>query len=386
MTQGTGTPKVSVNVASGNLLRQILIIDGVAGIVGTAITLANIGVVKTVFGYEDAKAKGYTEAVEPFLHQQIKEFYDELGGNQELWIMGVEDTMTLTDMVTSTNANGLKKLLTAAQGRITLTYICRKPAGTYTMVAGHFLDKDVEDALLASKALCLYQQSINRPVRLLIEGRINDITQTPYQPKTANNTYAGVVLGSSLNNGSASGAIALARAVKYASHIKLGNGQNGPLTVAQIYIGNKTLEEFYPEQLDILSDAGFIIMHHREGSAGYYFGVDNMAGADDFKILVHGRLIDKAQRIATATTNPFLETSIRINPDGTVNETDTKYLEDLIKTQIKAKMDGQISDVDVIIPTNQDLINTSTLNIQVKIQPLGYLTWIFIIMGLTKNI
>ncbi len=384
MTQGTGTPKVSVNVASGNLLRQIQVIDGVAGIVGTSIN--NIGLVKTVFSYDDAVSKGYTEVGEPFLNAQIKQFYEELGGNQELWVLGTEDTMLLANMVNPTNANGLKKLLTISQGRVNMIYICRKPDATYTMSAG-FLDEDVEDAVIASKSLCQYQQSINRPIRILIEGRVNDVSfGTFYAPNTASNGYVGVVLGSSLNNGSAAGALALARACKYGAHIKLGNGQNGALSLTQAYIGNKTLEEFDPIELDNFSDAGYIVMHHREGAAGYYFGVDNMASADDFHILVHGRLIDKAQRIATATTTPFLETSVRVNADGTINATDAIYLEDLIKAQIKAKMGDQISGVDVIIPTNQDIINTSTLEIQVKIQPFGYLTWLMILLGLSKNI
>ncbi|SNB26507.1 conserved hypothetical protein [Flavobacterium psychrophilum] len=384
MAQGTGTPKVSVNVASGNLLRQIQVIDGVAGIVGTA--YVKIGVIETIYSYDDAVAKGYTVIDEPFLNAQIKQFYEELGGNQELWILGVEDTMTLESMVNSTNANGLKKLLTISQGRVNVVYVCRKPAGSYTMPAG-FLDKDVENAIIGSKTICQYQQSINRPIRILIEGRVKDATVNPYyKPNTASNTYVGVVLGSNLNNGSASGALALARACKYGAHIKLGNGQNGALSLTQAYIGNKTLEEFDPIELDNFSNAGYIVMHHREGMAGYYFGVDNMAGADDFRILVHGRLIDKAQRIATATTTPFLETSVRVNADGTINSTDAVYMEDLVKAQIRAKMGDQISGVDVIIPTNQDIINTNTMGMQVKIQPFGYLTWFIITLGLTKNL
>ncbi|WP_459926474.1 DUF2586 family protein [Flavobacterium covae] len=111
-----------------------------------------------------------------------------------------------------------------------------------------------------------------------------------------------------------------------------------------------------------------------------------MAGADDYRILVHGRLMDKAQRIATATTSALIETSVRMEKDGSINKADATYLEDLVKAQIRSKMEGQISNVDVLVPTDQDLINTSTLSIQIKIQPLGYMTWIAITMGLTKSI
>lgn len=382
----TGTPKVSVSVSTGNLLRQIQVIDGVAGIVGTCTQTGNIGTVQKVFGYDDAVAKGYTVADEPFMNAQIRMFYDELGGNQELWIMGVEDTMTRTQMCTLSNGNGIKKLLLESQGRVNLVYVCRDDYTTF-ILEGFYLNGDVTGALTSSKALCQYQQSINRPIRLLIEGRINSDFEEPEEINSYNNTYAGVVIGSTTDdNAGTLGVLALARACKYAAHVKLGNGQNGALSISQAYIGSQKVENFLPEVLDSLSDKGYIIVHKREGAAGYYFGVDNMAGTDDFHILVHGRLIDKAQRIATATSTPFLETSVRVNPDGTINATDATYLEEVIIAQIKSQMRNQISGVDVIVATDQDIINSSTLPIQVKIQPLGYLTWIAITMGLTTNL
>ncbi|MNF51767.1 hypothetical protein D3C85_112950 [compost metagenome] len=384
MSQGTGTPKVNVVVTNGNLQRQIQVLDGVAGLVGTSVT--KIGVIETVYSYDDAVAKGYTVVGEPFLNKAIELFYQELGGNQALTILGVEDTMTLTQMVTSTNANGLKKLLNAAQGTITVVGLIRKPAVAYVMPADHFLDKDVEDALLAAKTLGQYQQSINKPVRMLIEGRTNDLEAELFEPNTAENGFAGVVLGSNLNDGSGAVALALARAVKYPSHVKLGDGQNGALTIPQAYIGDKAIEDYFPEELDAFANAGYIIMHRRDGAAGYYFARDNMATADDFKILVHGRVIDKAQRIATATATPLLETTVRVNADGTINDADAKHLEDTISQQLKSQLTGQVSNIDVNVPTDANIINTSTGGIEVKVLPLGYLTWIKVTIGLTANL
>lgn len=386
MAQGTGTPKVNVEVTNGNLKRQVQVLDGVAGLIGTSST--KIGQIVKVYNYDDAVAKGYTVVAEPFLNNAIKLFYDELGGNQELNILGVEDTMTLTQMVTATNANGLKKLLNAVQGAITMVGVIRNPAISYTMVPDHFLDKDVEDALLASKALGTYQQSINKPVRMLIEGRTNDLTAELFEANSVENGFAGVVLGSDVADGSSAGgvALALARAVKYRSHIKLGNGQNGALTIPQAYIGNRTIEDYFPEELDNFANAGYIIMHRRDGAAGYYFARDNMATADDFRILAHGRVIDKAQRVASATATPLLETSIRVNTDGTINAADAKNLEETIKQQLDAQLNGQVSNTAVSVPTNTDIVNTSTGEIEVKVLPLGYLTWIKVTLGLTANI
>ncbi|GIZ10283.1 DUF2586 family protein [Flavobacterium sp. UMI-01] len=384
MAQGTGTPKVNVVVTNGNLQRQVQVLDGVAGLVGTSVS--KIGEIVTVYNYDDAVAKGYTVADEPFLNKAIQLFYQELGGNQALTILGVEDTMTLTQMATATNTNGLKKLLLAAQGEITVVGLIRQPAEAYTPAEDHFLDDDVESALLASKTLAQYQQSINKPVRILIEGRVADLTADVFEPNTAANGYAGIVLGSNLNDGSGAVALALARAVKYGAHVKLGNGQNGALSISQAYIGDKPLEDFFPEELDAFANAGYIIMHRRDGAAGYYFGRDNMASDDDFRILVHGRLVDKAQRVAVATATPLLETTVRVDDDGQINATDAKHLENEISQQLLSQMAGQVSNVDVNVPTDVDIVNTSTGEIEVKILPLGYLTWLQVTIGLTSNI
>lgn len=385
MAQGTGTPKVMVNVTSGNLRRAANVTDGLPGLIGTALTVGLIGVAQRVYSLADAVTKGYSFTAEPHLYRQLQLFYNELGGNMELWVLGVEQTMTLAQMCSATNNLGIKQLINESAGRVTMVGVFRQP-GISEVVGSDFLHPDVEAGLLASKNLGIYQQSINRPIRMLIEARVVDVTEPPFEPNTAENGYAGLVLGNARNDGSACVGAALARAVKYPAHVKIGNGQNGPLTLTQAFIGNKKLEKFFPEELDAFADAGYIIPHIRDGLAGYYFGRDNMATKDDFRILVHGRLIDKAQRIVVAQGNPLLETHVRMTREGKINETDAKYLEELYIAQLRANMGDQISDCDVIINTDQDLINTSTSELEVKVQPLGYQTWISVTIGLTSSL
>jgi hypothetical protein len=381
MGQGTGTPGVNVIVNANNLQREVGQLDGVAAMVLTSPVL--IGQVKTVFSLADAEEQGYTLAAAPFVHQAVELFYNELGGSQKLYIMGVEDTMTLTQMCTSTNVNGIKKLLLAGKD-ITHVFIDRDPGVGYDPGDG-FLDADINAALLASSALISYQRSVNRPFRLLIAGKVNDLEAAVYEPKTTNNTGAMVVLGNN-SAGASYAALALARTVRYQGHVKIGNGQNGPLTVAEAFIGDKAIEQFFPEELDAFAEAGFCVVHQREGSAGYYFGRDRMAGSDDFRILVHGNIIDKAQRIATAVNTPLLESSIRVNDNGTINDADAKFLENNTANALLANMQGQISNVDVFVPVTQNIIENPNLRIIVKVLPLGYLTWITIELGLTTNI
>lgn len=377
-------PSVNVNVSNGNLLRDIQILDGVGSLMATAITEDNIGKIQKVYSYEDAIAKGLSVAAEPFISGLIEQYYTELGGNQQLYVFGVPESMTMAQMVNSTNADGLKKLLAYAEGEITMCAIARKPPVAYDGGIG-FLDTDVQAAVLASKPLAQFWQSKNKPFRLLIEGRIADETaENAFHPNTASNGFAGVVLGNTSAGSSAAVGLALARACKYAAHIKLGSGQNGALTPSEIYIGSKP----YKERLDIenLHDQGFITFQKRDGSAGFFFGRDNMASADDYSILVHGRVIDKAQRIVAAAYSSYIETDVDVQADGSISDIDSAHLEAVLMQAIKANMGGQISQAQVIIPSQTGIVNTSTLNVKVAIMPKGYLTWIVVDLGLTAQI
>lgn len=387
-----GTPKVKFNVTNRNLRRMVIVTDGVPAIIGTVATSALVGKGISVMSPEDASAKGFTEQAEPFLYGKIVQFYNEVGGNMKLWLMGVEETMTMTQMVTASNADGLKKLLAAANGEITLVGVCRNPASGYDPGEG-FLDEDVEDALLACKPLAEYQQTINRPIRLLIEGRVADQDKVPFAPNTAQNGFAGVVLGNDIDDGSAAIGSALARLCKFPAHIKAGSGENGPLALTDAYIGQKAVaageevdEFWYPEELDSLSNKGYFMLTTREGVAGYFFGVDYMATTDDFRIMVHGRLIDKAQRVATQVETANLETSVRVTAQGKIDPLDAAYNEERLRTAILSAMNGQISDAQVVIPTDQDIIASSNQEMQVSILPLGYRSWITITLGLTSSI
>lgn len=375
-------PGVAINVASGNLQSQITVLDGVPALVATANSVGVIGAVKAIYSLADAELQGITAEAESFIHGLLTVYYNELGGNQLIYVMGVAETATMADVVTSTNASGLIKLLNA-QTSVNLVAVARKPVAGYNAGTA-FLDSDVSAAVTASKTLCQARQSANSPIRLFIEGRVaNENVTNAYEPNSATNGFAAVVLGGTAADGSGAVTLALARAVKYGAHVKLGSGQNGALSVQNIYVGTKSIDARM--DMETLHDAGFLTFHRRSGVTGYFFGRDNMCANDDFSILAHGRVIDKAQRIAAIATLPYIEDYLRINADGTINDTDASDLETVIASAIRSKMADQISNVKVAIDTNQDLINGSTLAISVSIMPLGYLTWITITLGLAAQ-
>lgn len=377
-------PGVNVNVGNGNLLRQIAVLDAVPALMVTVNTAALVAALLEVYSLADAESKGITAEAEPFAHKLLEEYYNELGGKQRLFFFGTDASMTMAEALTASEANGVSKLLRLGLGEINLVAIARKPAANYNPGTA-FLDADVAAAVTACKSMAEAMQRANKPLRLFIEGRVADAGKpNSYKPNEATNGFAGVVLGGTANDGGAAVSLALARACKYGAHIKLGSGENGALSASQIYIGTDKLEDRV--DMETLHDAGFITFMHRPGSAGYFFGVDNMCSKDDFHILVHGRVIDKVQRIAVEAYQPYVENGIRMEPDGSINATEAADIEATLKNAILANMSEQISQVDVNVPLDQDVINTSTTSVEVKVLPLGYSTWITVNLGMVATL
>lgn len=374
-------PKVLLIYSNGNLLAAIAAIDGIAGIVGTVNTVALKGSPKQVFSLADAESKGFTEAAEASFHRHLKEFYAEVGGNQELWIMGVDDDMTMSQMLDKDNVDGAMKLVKASAGKVRLLSTFRTPPVGY--VAGiNFFDADVDAALLKAKTFAQDRLAALVPLRVLIEGRVaNEAAALAADPSSFSNGFAGVILGGSEADGSASIGTALGRAVKFPAHVKLGKVANGPLSLDAVFIGSKAISEV--ANLADLHGKGIISFMQHPNKAGFYFGIDRMASTDDFRLLVYGRTIDKAAIIAAGVYVEELEGEVDIDAaTGQVTELDIEHLKGRLKQQIETLMADQISSAEVFIDPSQDVINTNTLKIKLKITPKGYTSTIEVELGL----
>lgn len=377
-----GLPRVTVTYSNGNLLYDINSADGIVGMTATAFTNANAGKIYTVFSLKDAENQGITQLLEPSAYRHIAEFYGELGANGELWIMLVADTFNMANMLLSTDETMAIKLVKAANGRIRILGITHEP---YSVSNGiDFLDSDTTNAVTASKTFGDTCLSLLMPLRILIEGKISDETSaTIFQPKTALNGYAGIVLGSTQSDKSASVGLVLGRAAKYAAHIKIGKVANGPLSVSNIVIGNKALADM--ANLDAMHDKGYISFMTHPQKAGIYLGIDRMASDDDYRLLAYGRIVDKAAVIAAAVYITELESEVDVDADGKISELDLKHLEGRIEQQINVAMADQISGIVTYINPDQNIITTNTLIVKLRVRPKGYTSFIDVDLGLTST-
>lgn len=375
-------PKVSVTFAEGNLLKAIQNIDGFAGMVLTGSILASTP--KVIYSLADAETLGITAAAEAYAHRQIKEFYQELGGNQKLHIMLVPDTMSMEDMLDVTEANGAIKLCSTTNREISLLAVGRNPAGAYDG-GTDFFDDDVAAALTKSITFGENRRQDLNFMGILVEGRVENFESAVLADFTALDAdYATPVVGGSANDGSASIGTALGRLVRFAAHIKAGKVTNGPVSLSTVYIGDKEVKDRV-DVATIHSKGCLSFMQHPQ-KAGYYFGIDRMANTGDYSLMVRRRIVNKAAAIATAVAIEDIEGEVDVDADGKIASYEIAQVKARIEQQIDNLMGDQISGREVYINPDQDIINTSTFAIEVKVQPKGYKSFINIEVGLTTTV
>lgn len=379
------TPRVSVAYADGNLIPELANLDGLAALIlsGEATEDLALNTPVQVSNLAAAEALGIVDADNSHAHRQIKEFYTELGGNQPLWIMLAANSESMADLLDFTNLEGAKKLLLATGGNISLLGISRVPDGGHTP-GTDFIDAGVSPALTAANNLGIHQLGLLQPIRVLVGARVaTEASSTILQVKDLDLPFAGAVLGSSAADNIPAVGLVLGRAVRFGAEIKLGKVANGPLSIAAGYIGTKEVQTM--SNLPVVHGAGFISLMNHPGKGGLYFGIDRMATIGDYRILAHGRVIDKACRVAATTYANSIEGEVIITEAGQISDTDLAALKAEIEQAIQVAMGDQISGARSIIAADQNLINNPTLEVQLEIRPKGYTSFINVTLGLVAN-
>ncbi|MEG2599698.1 MAG: DUF2586 family protein [Muribaculaceae bacterium] len=369
-----GFPGIRVVATDGNLQKLIASGDVGAIVASDAIALEPTA----IYNIDEGRVK---LAKTPMLLYMAEDYYREVNGTSKLWAFSPGPTMKVNDIAAATGATGLRHLMHQTNYEITLMAIACTVQGGAELLT----DETKTAATGNTKAFCDAMQARNTPVRILIGAKVADKTKTlVFAPREVDNPWCGIVLGSTEANKPGAAALLLGRAIQYGTHIKIGSGRNGALSATNIYVGDDNIDN--RTDTESIHDAGLITFHHRSGTVGYFCGVDNMLTAGDYRHLARGRVVDKATRIIATTATPYIEDTILMNADGSLNETQAADMQSAFETAILKNMTGQISGVKVSINTKQEIINTSTLSIQFKILPLGYMTWIEAEIGLSTTL
>jgi hypothetical protein len=167
--------------------------------------------------------------------------------------------------------------------------------------------------------------------------------------------------------------------------------RNGALPVNQMYIGNTTVEL---SDVEIIHDKGYITFRKFAAKAGYYFSDDKLATkvTDDYALIPRRRVIDKAYRIAYITLLEELNDEMSVDDAGRIPAAVVKNTQTTVERAIVNNMTayGNLGNdpsnqndtgVQCYIDTNQNVLATSKLQVQLRVKPHAYPKFIDVYLG-----
>ena len=388
-------PRVKLYFENGALRSSTPMPDGVGGAVLTGAVVSGTFALSTPYilrNFDGLKALGITEANNPGIYKYVKEFYNEAKTDVETWIMGVPDTVKLSDMADNTQEYG-KKLLTAAQGRLRWIAFGRTPGVGYTPTITNGLDADVALAKTNAQTLCEYfTTSRYAPLFAIIEGAgfdNNTIDLADISTDTKNRV--GILIGDTVSDSkkAALGTLMVRISVSPVQR-SIARVKDGAVHPAILYIGNKAVEVADFETVDA---KGYITFRTFVDRSGYFFNNDFLAApdADDYRLIPRRRTVDKAYRIAYQTLLNELNDEVPINADGTLPEGFIKSWQANVELAIANQMsaNGELSadlkngdrGVQCLIDPAQNVVSTNKVVVKVRVRPFGYAKYIDVYLG-----
>jgi hypothetical protein len=166
----------------------------------------------------------------------------------------------------------------------------------------------------------------------------------------------------------------------------LGRVATGALQSASLSATNSALAKQRDELATPGLDAGrFTTLRSIIGRPGVYItsGRTLAAPGSDYSLWQNGRVMDVACATVRDALLQFLNSSLRVNSDGTINETDAQAIE----AQCKAKLDaalvtpGDASAASVVVTRTNSILSTQELKVSIRVTPLGYARQITVDIG-----
>lgn len=396
-------PKVNITVRNGGLATALGTDDQVCGLIlqaQTAPTGLAFLTAKQIFGTADLVALGINAAYDTSaltnVYKQITDFYAQAGEGKELWIMIVVNTTLMTTVLDIASTTMAFALINAANGRIKVLGVSRKPAAAYTPTYTGQLDVDVTNAMLKAQALADSFATVYKPFRVLIDGRDFQGTLGSLSNLRTNayNRVAVVLGADTVSTKEAMVGRALGRFAKVPVQRNIGRVKDGDIGVSTAFFNGTTLltdiKDIAISTLDSVNDFGYIFPRKHSGLTGYHFNDDPTASplTDDFAFVGRGRVIDKSIVIAYTTYVTELNDDLDVDATGKITAGVAKFYQAKIETALRNAFFGgifgaEVSNVKVVVDPNQNIIATSKIVVTVYIQPKGYSKTIEVSLGLT---
>jgi hypothetical protein len=338
----------------------------------------------SIFSLEDAEKIGIEETGSNApAWKQIKEFYDEAGSGNKLWIL-LHDEALMSESVIGT-ASATRKLIDGANGEIAVLGITRGSTPSNISVDG--LNEDVMPTLVAAQLLARDYQKAIMPFSCVIEG-IGFAGNADVVPdlKQRNDHRCSILLAASANDGIASVGQLLGRLASIPVQRKASRVKNGALTNLESFLTDGDKVNDRSGDLGTLHDKGYIVYRTFPGRAGFFYNGDPSATlpTDDLNTISHNRIIDKVLKIAYNTYVEEIDDDVPMTEAGEIEPAVCGFLKSKIENQVNGNMADEISKFSASIDPKQNLLSGMPFEVLLSIIPKGYLGEIKVTIGFTN--
>lgn len=152
---------------------------------------------------------------------------------------------------------------------------------------------------------------------------------------------------------------------------------------------NPLYSSLTPNQLDSLDNLRYVFLIKGKTIDGTFYNNGNtcIVASSDYAYIENNETIDKIVRLANANLEPFQQSSIVLNADGTISTLSANAIEQAIETDLIALVaSGDISAVSVEVPTTQNVVSTGNVNVTIKIVPIAIARQFTINVGFTPKL
>jgi len=180
-----------------------------------------------------------------------------------------------------------------------------------------------------------------------------------------------------------------ARAAQAAVSDDLGKVISGPLTGASFKATNSALAAGRDETATPGLDAArFTTLRSLIGRQGVFITTGRIMapGGSDYSLWQNRRVMDVACSTVRNTLLNFLNSSVRVNKDGSIYENDARTIEAQCVADLNAALvqPGDASSASVVVNRSANILSTQTLPVSIRVVPLGYAKTISVDIGFTN--
>ena len=405
--------EIQINRTNGGLGKRNDSQDAISGmVISTAAYDSNlVNKVIELNSLTDAIAQGITPALDTThttkVYAEVAEFY-RIAPGVKLFLLVLNSSATLTAVADVANASNLVKLLRSQEAAGKIRQVAIGADDAVSTSFGDILTRTVNGqvvthtgAIVKAQALALAEEALKRPVHIIVEGKHFTGTGTnALDLREANCNHVAVYIGkNSTPTGTAKNAsigtlLGMEARRKVNECVGYVGEDNSPLggniADSENYVNPKlssdlAISSYTDTDFTQLDNKGYIFPKTYVGVPGVFLNDSHTCAAksDDYSTIENVRTIQKAIRTVYKALVPYINSTIKINEDGTLPQTVCSHFQNVANVAVRKEMGAfdEISSVDSYVNPNQNLLATSEIQIEVQIIPTGVARKIIVPIG-----